>query len=293
MQELDIAQKVLEDHEDVFADIVNGLLFQGHEVVKVTDLEGSGVVSSYKADGQLRKKERDVAKYWRGGIIRIAMFGFENQKQVDQDMPLRVISYDGAEYGKQVRSKKQKKRYPVITLVLYFGEGRWTGPKDLHSRLEIPAEVKPYVSNYEINVFEMGYLTKEQVDRFRSDFKVVAEYFMHLIQRTEYQSESQELQHADDVLDMLEVMTGDKRFERMQEEARRKREEGKPIMKNWILDEAEERGEARGEIAGQRKAWARSIRNMKLTRNISEEEAFEMLDVPVEEREKVREVLAN
>ena len=208
MQELDIAQKVLEDHEDVFADIVNGLLFQGHEVVKVTDLEGSGVVSSYKAEGRLRKKERDVAKY-------------------------------------------------------------------------------------EINVFEMGYLTMEQVDRFRSDFKVIAEYFMHLVQRTEYQSESQELQHADEVLDMLEVMTGDKRFERMQEKARRKREEGKPIMKNLILDEAEERGEARGELTGQRKAWARSIRNMKLTRNISEEEAFEMLDVPMEEREKVREVLAN
>ena len=37
MQELDIAQKVLEDHKDVFADIVNGLLFQGREVVKVTD----------------------------------------------------------------------------------------------------------------------------------------------------------------------------------------------------------------------------------------------------------------
>ena len=52
MQELDIAQKVLEDHKDVFADIVNGLLFQGREVVKVTDLEGAGVVSSYKAKGQ-------------------------------------------------------------------------------------------------------------------------------------------------------------------------------------------------------------------------------------------------
>lgn len=81
MQELDIAQKVLEDHKDVFADIVNGLLFQGREVVKVTDLEGSGVVSSYKATGQLRRKERDVAKYWKGGQIRIAMFGFENQKK--------------------------------------------------------------------------------------------------------------------------------------------------------------------------------------------------------------------
>ena len=295
MQELDIAQKVLEDHKDVFADIVNGLLFQGREVVKVTDLEGAGVVSSYKAKGQLRRKERDVAKYWRGGQIRIAMLGLENQKTVDYDMPLRIISYDGTEYGKQVRNKDQKERYPVITLVLYFGPGHWKAPKDLHSRLKMPEEVKKYVSNYEINVFEMGYLTPEQVDLFNSDFKVVAEYFMHLVQKTEYKGDSQELQHVDEVLDLLHVMTGDDRFEEMQKEARRKKEEGEAIMKNWILDEAEERGiakgEARGEVNGRRKAWASSIRHMRLTRNMTEEDAFEMLNVPQEERSKVKEML--
>ena len=287
MQELDIAQKVLEDHKDVFADIVNGLLFQGREVVKVTDLEVAGVVSSYKAKGQLRRKERDVAKYWRGGQIRIAMLGLENQKTVDYDMPLRIINYDGTEYGKQVRNKDQKERYPVITLVLYFGPGHWKAPKDLHSRLKMPEEVKKYVSNYEINVFEMGYLTQEQVDLFTSDFKVVAEYFMHLVQKTEYKGDSQELQHVDEVLDLLHVMTGDDRFEEMQKEARQKKEEGELIMKNWILDEAEERGIEKG----QRQAWAKSIRHIRLTRNMTEEEAFEMLNVPQEERSKVKEML--
>ena len=208
-------------------------------------------------------------------------------------MPLRIISYDGAEYGKQVRSKEQKKRYPVITLVLYFGQGRWKAPKDLHSRLTIPEEVKKYVSNYEINVFEMGYLTPEQVDCFTSDFKAVAEYFMHLVQKTECKGDSQELQHVDEVLDLLHVMTGDERFEEMQKEARRKKEDGEAIMKNWILDEAEERGEAKGEITGRRKAWASSIQHMRLTRNMTEDEAFEMLNVPQEERSKVKEMLDN
>lgn len=176
MQELDIAQKVLEDHKDVFADIVNGLLFQGREVVKVTDLEGAGVVSSYKATGQLRRKERDVA-----------------------------------------------------------------------------------------------------------------EYFMHLVQGTEYNRDGQELHYADEVLDLLHVMTGDDRFEEMQKEAQRKKEEGEVIMKNWILDEAEDRGIEKG----QRQAWAKSIRHMRLTRNMTEEEAFEMLNVPQEERNKIKELLDN
>ena len=183
----------------------------------------------------------------------------------------------------------------MITLVLYFGQGHWKAPKDLHSRLKMPEEVKKYVSNYEINVFEMGYLTPEQVNLFKSDFKVVAEYFMHLVQGTEYNREGQELHHADEVLDLLHVMTGDDRFEEMQKEARQKKEEGETIMKNWILDEAEERGiikgEARGEANGRRKAWASSIRHMRLTRNITEEEAFEMLNVPQEEIQKVKELL--
>ena len=34
MGEKDIAEKVLEDYNDVFADIVNVLLFQGDQIVK-------------------------------------------------------------------------------------------------------------------------------------------------------------------------------------------------------------------------------------------------------------------
>ena len=43
--------------------------------------------------------------------------GIENQTNYDKDMPLRVISYDGAHYRAQIG---QDIKYPVITLVLYF-----------------------------------------------------------------------------------------------------------------------------------------------------------------------------
>lgn len=39
MSEKDIAEKTLEAYNDVFADIVNGLLFDGKEVVKEEELE--------------------------------------------------------------------------------------------------------------------------------------------------------------------------------------------------------------------------------------------------------------
>ena len=62
--EKDMTQKSLEAFNDVFADIVNGLLFQGEQVISETSLTDAQPLSMYKADGKLHEQERDVAKYW-------------------------------------------------------------------------------------------------------------------------------------------------------------------------------------------------------------------------------------
>ena len=83
---------------DVFSDIVNVLLFNGKQVLGADELEDQAPRTYYKADGRLHEIERDVAKRWKNGNIRVACIGFENQTASDPDMPLRVIGYDGAEY---------------------------------------------------------------------------------------------------------------------------------------------------------------------------------------------------
>ena len=122
MAEKDITQKVLEQYNDVFMDIVNVLLFNGEMVVREDDLIDLPTSSSKKIGRKINYQDRDVAKYWQGNKINIAMLGLENQTDPDKLMPLRVISYDGAEYGRQSSGKnKDKPKYPVITLVLYMG----------------------------------------------------------------------------------------------------------------------------------------------------------------------------
>ena len=96
MSEKDITEKTLEDYDDVFADIVNVLLFNGNRLIKESDLSPETARSIYKADNKLHSQERDVAKYWKNGLIRLALLVMENQTATDADMPLRVISYDGA-----------------------------------------------------------------------------------------------------------------------------------------------------------------------------------------------------
>ena len=122
MKEKDIAEKILEDYPDVFADIVNGFLFNGNEVVKPEELEDMQLRSAYRAELKLHDMERDVAKRWKKNGIRIACVGFENQTAPDPRMVLRVLGYDGAEYRAQcLRENLNNAPYPVITIVLYFG----------------------------------------------------------------------------------------------------------------------------------------------------------------------------
>ncbi len=242
MGEKDIAEKVLEDYNDVFADIVNVLLFQGEQIVKPEQLEDKTLRSSYKVDGKLREIVRDVGK----------------------DMPLRVISYDGAEYRAQlirdissqdggdddiISTKKRRdvKRYPVVTLVLYFGyEKPWSSSKSLLDRLTVSDALKPYVQDYRINVFEIAYLTPEQVKLFQSDFRIVADYFVQKRLNHEYKPSPQKMKHVHAVLQMMSIMTGDHRFEDAYNDAIQKEE----LNMCEVLDRVEKKGYDAGRIAG-------------------------------------------
>lgn len=220
MAEKDITEKNLEALNDVFADIVNVLLFKGEQVINEKDLEADTTKSMFKADGKIHEQERDVSKFWKNGEIRISILGIENQTAQDSDMPLRVISYDGASYKQQLLdNKNQKKRYPVATLVLYFGtEEKWAKAKHLYDCFEVPEKLKPFVNDYKINVFNIAFLSPKSIAMFKSDFKIIAEYFRakHLNQK--YKGSKEKLKHANETLKMFSALTGDDSFEKVYNE---------------------------------------------------------------------------
>lgn len=74
MGEKDITEKILEDHNDVFADIINGLIFAGEQRILPESLENTAVHSQYKADDEkVHELERDVAKYWKDQDVQLAI----------------------------------------------------------------------------------------------------------------------------------------------------------------------------------------------------------------------------
>lgn len=228
MGEKDITQKNFEAYNDVVADIVNGSLFDGQERIKAESLVDAQPFSQYKADdGTIHEQERDVAKYCMDikCNLRLALIGFENQIAIDLDMPIRVFGYDGVSYRDELNQdkividkatgKKRKirnKRYPVITLVLYFGKTPWKKPLCLYDVVDVPDFLKPFVNDFKINLIDVPRLTPEQVKKYKGDFQIIADYFVQINNSKEYIPSTKKMQHPDSLLKLMSVLTKDIRY---------------------------------------------------------------------------------
>ena len=243
-KEKDITQKALEMYNDVFADIINVLLFNGENVVTEDSLTDVVQESILKIDGGIRAQYRDIAKYWYKSKIKLSMFGLENQTKPEKRMPLRVFGYDGTEYVKQAKKENNKEvLYPVITLVLYFGyNSRWNQPKSLFELLEIDERIKPYVNDFKINLFEIAYLDREKIDMFKSDFWILADYLYQMRVNKDYVAGDTVIEHVDELLMLMSAMTKDYRFEETINEVKGK----EYVTMCEVLDRVEARGREEG-----------------------------------------------
>ena len=120
--------------------------------------------------------------------------------------------------------------------------------------MEIPTGLDEFVSDYQIKVFEVAWLSEEQIRRFRSDFRIVANFFVNKRKNKNYiPDDPTEIQHVDEVLKLLQVMTGDKRYE----EIFRKKKKGVRSMcdvaerlEKMGIEKGIEIGRSEGEIKG-------------------------------------------
>lgn len=133
-------------------------------------------------------------------------------------MAFRVMNYDAAIYRKQIEDKKHSSRYPVITLVLYFGtEQEWNNNKTLLERLDITDErLKPFISDYRINVVNLTWLKDEQIELFKSDFRDVLEYLRAARLHQTYEGSQKTINHIEEILDLFKYLSGNSKFDVLQ-----------------------------------------------------------------------------
>ena len=171
----DLVEKVLLDKNEIFADVLNGFIFNGQQVIKPEMLANTNTLSYYKANGKIHSQDRDVAKLLTIGKkkVVISLVGIENQTRPDKNMPARVMNYDAAAYRYQLT--KSKKLYPVLTLVVYYGKEVWNYSRNLLGNInmkKLPEEMRPLISDYEIKAFyRVSDLSVQELDkRFKSAF---------------------------------------------------------------------------------------------------------------------------
>ncbi len=249
MAEKDTVENNLIALNAIFSDAVNGLLFHGKEIVKPDDLENVYPKSQYKADDSMvHYEERDVAKYWKKHGVIISILGIESQTKADKDMPLRVIGYDGASYRSELIDRSNHERYPVITIVLYYGTTHWNYSLHLKDSLNIPDFLKDEISDYEVkHLYEISFLEPETVNMFKSDFKIIADYFVQMRINKEYKPSTQVIKFVDYVLEYMHVLTGKDWNNVFVDELKAK---GEPITMESAYKEIIEKSEAKGRNEG-------------------------------------------
>ncbi len=99
-------------------------------------------------------------------------------------------------------------------------------------------------------MFEIAFLSREQIDRFKSDFCVLADYLYQMRTDDSYVPSDYQIEHVREVLKLLEAVTEDKRFTENVD----KFEKSKGVTMCKVLDEVEERGIDKGRKEGEQNA---------------------------------------
>ena len=242
MGQKDLTGKLLEDYEDVFSDIFNVLLFEKN-VIKQQYLRAGATESIYKAEnGNYRDQFRDVIKeYTNCCLLEIASLGIENQSSLDKYISVRVMGYDYTKYRNQIDREKYP-LLPVLTIVLNFSDVRWNVSKSLHSIMEIPKEFKAYVQDYRVKVFDIAFLEDEVIERFTSDFKIVAKFFKNKRLGKLDSFGNDKIIHIQELMDFLSVFSGDNRYKDIKVELMNKKAKGESITMCIVIQTWEEKG---------------------------------------------------
>lgn len=196
-----------------YADLWNGSVFQGKQMLKAEKLMEADTVLQKSDQTVILEKSRDlIMKQYRDGQ-KFAVFTVENQEVVDYGMPVRVMIQESMEYNKQIREivrknknadkafregkadkvyldvgeqfykvRKEDSLHPVITLVVYWGDKEWTGAKSLHDMMnfgdgsdQMDAEIKKLVPEYPLHFLDLSKL--EHPEYFRTELRDLFELY--------------------------------------------------------------------------------------------------------------------
>ena len=100
------------------------------------------------------------------------------------------------------------------------------------------------------NLYEIAFLTPEKVKLFRSDFRYVADYLVQKRMANDYKPSADLLQHVDETLKLMSVLTDDRRFEEVIQKLPGKGGTSMCTVLDKVENKGREEGLAQGKLEG-------------------------------------------
>ena len=194
MNQVDAFSRAYLGDNEICADAINFLCFNGKQIVMANDLSDDDTrvtqtlleqdLEHFKA----RETYRDLLMRLcvkRHGLTRYAIFGIENQTRQDSFMTMRSLEYSVQSIRKMLEAKTLPwaeglppgKVPPVVTIVVYWSPKPWTAPRDFQDYMHFPYEaLRELVPKYRLNLIEPCHLTEESTACFRTSLGTMLNY---------------------------------------------------------------------------------------------------------------------
>lgn len=306
-----------------FADVVNGFLYHGEQVVSAEDLEDvSTVYAQPKVSGESGKVEsdrveriRDIRMTAKTGAT-YCLYALENQEHVNYAMPFRCMEYDTLEYGKQLEEirkkniaekdlkndgewlckvKKTDKLSPIYTICLYHGEEPWDGPRSLKDMMDFGEDeeiLSRYFADYPMRLVCLN--EKENFEEFRTEVSKVFHLLNFRKNKKQLQQELKTNPDYEDVdmetVETISVMLDmPKIWEHKNNFIRNKEREGLNMCQAMreIIEDAKNEGREEGRTENMVEVICHMMKNLKM----SVDEVMNVLEIPKENWNELRRLL--
>lgn len=222
MGEKDITLKDYLSSPKRYADLLNGSIFQGRQIIDAGELQDADTVQSKSDDQSIIERINDITmKQTKDGSL-FAIWTVANQEHIDYGMPVRVMMQDALAYDRQLKElrrqnhnfadageflsqiRKSDRLHPVITLIVYWGEDEWQGAKSLHDILDfgtdpvLAQEIKQLIPEYPLHFLNLAEL--HNYNHYRTELRTLFELYDRRKDKAafiQYVNEHDECRHMD------------------------------------------------------------------------------------------------
>lgn len=308
-----------------YADVYNGSVFGGVQVLDATQLEEAATVATKADEGVLREITCDIAMRQKAGGGMFTLWILENQETVDYGMSVRILLREALEYDHQVKELKRKNEAeykegnrkptageylykiresdrirPVSTLIIYWGSKPWNGPRSLHEFLDfsgydenVAEELKKLIPEYPLHILDLN--AENDYSGFQTSLRTVFELYARRTDKgqfLDYVKNHEECRHLDvETYEIIGKLINSGKLQ--QEQVKTEKEEVEQDMYD-VIEELIKDGRAEERLEGQKEKASELIsiiRNLMKNLHCSLEEACEFAGKTVEEYRQASELL--